>query len=146
MPDLSAINLAPCEKFPLYGIMLYLQAEEVLLSTVTSGVGPAEKWASVQALVHARVVTAPVISELLGHLHDSQQHQSGRRERAADLLARSSAFTVSTQVECFAEETASLFSHAYMYYDSFKFNITTVALSMRGKLKLDCEFNSSHVL
>jgi hypothetical protein len=105
----------------LYAIMLYLQAEEVLLSTVTSGVGLAEKWASVQALVHARVVTASVISELLRHLHDSQQHQSGRRERAADLLARSSAFTVSTEVECFSEETACLFSHAYMYYDSFKF-------------------------
>ena len=71
-----------------------LQAEEVLLSTVTSGVGPAEKWASVQVLVCAGVVTAPVISELLHHLHDSQQHQSGRRERAAYLLARSSAITV----------------------------------------------------
>ena len=74
--------------------MCSFQAEDVLLSTITSGVGPAERWASVQVLVCARVVTAPVISELLHHLHDSQQHQSGRRERAADLLARSSAITV----------------------------------------------------
>ena len=71
------------------------QAQEVLLSTVINGVGPAERWASVQVLVCARVCTAPVISELLHHLHDSQHHQSGRRERAADLLARSSANTVS---------------------------------------------------
>ena len=70
-----------------------------MLSIITSGVGPAERWASVQVLVYARVITAPVISELLHHLHDSQQHQSGRRERAADLLARSSAFTVSTRVD-----------------------------------------------
>lgn len=73
-----------------------LQAEEVLLSSVVAGVGPAERWASVQVLVCARVCSAPVISELLHHLHDSQQHQSGRRERAADLLARSSLTTVSS--------------------------------------------------
>ena len=50
-------------------------------------------------MVCARVVTAPVITELLHHLHNSQQHQSGRRERAADLLARSSAITVRTLLE-----------------------------------------------
>ena len=74
---------------------VFMQAQEVLLSTVVGGVGPAERWASVQVLVCARVCTAPVISELLHHLHDSQQHQSGRRERAADLLARCSITTVS---------------------------------------------------
>ena len=83
-------------------LMCSFQAEDVLLSTITSGVGPAERWASVQVLVCARVVTAPVISELLHHLHDSQQHQSGRRERAADLLTRSSAITVRI-VQCILE-------------------------------------------
>ena len=83
-------------------LMCSFQAEDVLLLTIISGVGPAERWASVQVLVCARVVTTPVISELLHHLHDSQQHQSGRMERAADLLARSSAITVMI-VQCILE-------------------------------------------
>ena len=84
----------------LYTVLycVHIQEEEVLLSSVVAGVGPAERWASVQVLVCARVCTAPVISELLHHLHDSQQHQSGRRERAADLLSRSSLTTVSSYI------------------------------------------------
>ena len=103
-------------------LMCSFQAEDVLLSTITSGVGPAERWASVQVLVCATVVTAPVISELLHHLHDSQQHQSGRRERAADLLARSSAITVRIVqciLECvFSDPGKTLIFHSHAHYDA----------------------------
>ena len=51
-----------------------------------------ERWAAVQCLACAGVVSTPIITELLSHLLDS--HSPAKQERAAQLLAKESTKTV----------------------------------------------------